>query len=81
MGKKKKPIVHSNEDLKKKSTKELLGYLKSLQQCEGSYEISDMDINYDILDTKTIYFKQTLKWKSAYNNVKSILSERGNIEK
>jgi hypothetical protein len=81
MGKKKTAILYSAEALKKKNTKELLGYLKALQQCEESFELSDMDINEDILDNNKIYFKQTLKWKSAYNNVKSILSERENIVK
>jgi hypothetical protein len=81
MGKKKTAIVYSYEALKKKNTKELLGYLKALQQCEESFELSDMDINEDILDNNKIYFKQTPKWKSAYNNVKSILSQRENIVK
>jgi hypothetical protein len=81
MGKNKRPIVYSIEELKKKNTKVLLGYLKSLQQCEESYELSDMDINEDGLESTTIYFKQTPKWKSAYYMVKSILSERENIEK
>jgi hypothetical protein len=81
MGKKKRPIVYSIEELKKKNTKELLGYLKALQQCEQSFELSDIDINEDILDNNKIYFKQTPKWKSAYDIVKSILSERENIEK
>jgi hypothetical protein len=81
MGNKKTAIVFSYEALKKKNTKELLGYLKALQQCEESFKLSDMDINEDILDNNKIYFKQTPKWKSTYNNVKSILSERENIEK
>jgi hypothetical protein len=45
MGKKKTAILYSAEVLKKKNTKELLGYLKALQQCEESFELSDMDIN------------------------------------
>jgi hypothetical protein len=81
MGKKKTTIVYSDEALKKKNTKELLGYLKALQQCEESFELSDMDINEDILDNNKIYFKQTPKWKSAYNNVKSILNGRENVVK
>ena len=63
----------------KKGTKELLGYLKRLQQCEESFDLSDMEINIDLKDAETIYFKQTKKWKEAYENVKTILDGREHI--
>lgn len=81
MPKRKLPLVISKADLAKKSTKELLGYLKRLRQCEESFERSDMDENLDLLDNQTIYFKQTEKWKLAYRSVKEILSNREHIER
>ena len=79
MGKRKKIKIVSIEVLQKKGTKELLGYLKSLQKCEESFDLSDMDENIDLIDLQNIYFKQTEKWRSAYNNVKSILKNREHI--
>ncbi|PCJ63620.1 MAG: hypothetical protein COA58_15905 [Bacteroidetes bacterium] len=80
MPKKKKPIVLSPIELKKKGTKELLGYLLRLQQCEESFEKSDLIENPDSSDNSTIYFKQTEKWQNAYLNVKSILDNREHID-
>jgi hypothetical protein len=81
MAKRKTPYVIDKELLNKKGTKELLGYLKRLHQCEDSFEGSDMYINDDLTDDKTIYFKETEKWKTAYSNVKSILISREHIDK
>lgn len=81
MGKKKNPSVIDQNLLNKMGTKELLGYLRRLQKCEESFELSDMDNNEDLIDDKTIYFKQSEKWKVAYANVKSILNNREHIEK
>lgn len=81
MGKKKNPSVINKELLNKKGTKEILGYLKRLHQCEERFEDSDININEDLIDDHTIYFKETEKWKTAYQNVKSILSNREHIEK
>ena len=79
---KKKPIkVLSKEELGSKSTKELLGYLKRLNQCQESFELSDLDVNIDLTDSSFIYFKQTMKWKAAYDIVKVILNKREHIEK
>ena len=80
MAKKKRPTVLDENELNKKSTKELLGYLRRLQNCEASFEHSDMDVNEDELDDQTIYFKQTEKWNLAYARVKSILSSREHIQ-
>ena len=79
MSKKSKPIVLSVSEMEKKGTKELLGYLKRLHKCEESFESSDLTENPDVLDESTIYFKQTEKWKTGYENVKSILKNRENI--
>lgn len=80
MAKKRKPQVFSIDELESKSTKELLGYLKKLQQCEESFEMSDLLENPDLSDDFTIYFKQTSKWQAAYSDVKRILSEREHID-
>lgn len=81
MSKRKRPKVLDREALKKKGTKELLGYLKRLHQCEESFELSDMDEKPELTDKETIYFKQSENWKSAYQNTKSILKTREHIEK
>ena len=79
MPKKRKPKVRSLEDLQSKGTKELLGYLKRLHQCEESFELSDLYENPDLTDDMTIYFKDTAKWKEAYRKVKGILDKREHI--
>lgn len=79
MPKKRKPVILSLSDLEKKGTKELLGYLKRLQQCEDSFESSDLNDNPDLTNNSIIYFKQTEKWKNAYLKVKSILKNREHI--
>lgn len=79
MSRKKKPIVMDFSELEAKTTKELLGYLKRLQECEESFEKTDLTENPDVDNEVTIYFKQTDKWKIAYENVKSILKNRPHI--
>ncbi len=81
MTKRRLPKVVNIEELKNKKTKELLGYLSRLQKCEESFELSDMDDNIDLSDYKTIYFKQTQKWKEAYKNVKTVLDKREHVKK
>jgi hypothetical protein len=79
MPKKKKPLVLSHDELEKKGTKELLGYLKRLQQCEDSFEMSDLHDNPDVIDLNTIFFKETNKWQVAFKTVKTILSTREHL--
>ena len=79
--KKKRPSIISEERLKQKHTKELLAYLKRLQQCEESFELSDMEVNLDLINVDVIYFKQTEKWRHAFKLVKAILKDREHIEK
>lgn len=81
MPKRKLPKVIPIEELQKKGTKELLGYLKRLWRCEESFEMSDKYTDPDLVDEETIYFKETQKWKEAYRNVKSILDTREHIKR
>lgn len=74
------PKVIKFKKLKSLNTKRLLSYLKLLHKCEESFEKSDFDINSDLKNDKTIQFKNTEKWKLAYQNVKLILKERENIK-
>lgn len=80
MKKRKYPPILSKKELVQKGTRELLGYLKRLQQCEESFEKSDWEENIDLLDLDNIYFKQTEKWRKAYCDVKSILKDREHIK-
>jgi len=80
MGKKKKPSVIDLDLMNKMDTRELMGYLKRLHQCEESFENSDLDVNSDLNDEQIIYFKETEKWQTAYKNVKSVLRSRENIK-
>lgn len=80
MSKKTKPIVLTIPEMEKKGTKELLGYLKRLHKCEESFESSDLTENPDLSDKSKIYFKQTEKWKTGYENVKFVLKNRENME-
>jgi hypothetical protein len=80
MSKKPKPTILTMQEMEKKGTKELLGYLKRLHKCEESFESSDLTENPDTSDNFMIYFKETKKWKTAYRNVKFILRHRENIE-
>lgn len=79
MSKKKLPIVLNEDELAAKGTRELLGYLKRLQQCQESYSLSDYDVN-SVFDEKIIYFKDTEKWKNAFTIVKVILKNREHIK-
>ncbi|MCD2260988.1 hypothetical protein [Psychroserpens luteolus] len=81
MPKRKNPVVLSSLELEKKDTRELLGYLKRLHQCEESFETSDLTENIDLTNDNIIYFKKTEKWNIAYSKVKSILSTREHLNK
>ncbi|MDH2207633.1 MULTISPECIES: hypothetical protein [Empedobacter] len=79
MSKNRKPNVLSIDELEKMNTKQLLAYLHKLHTCEQSFEKSDMINNPEIVDKKTIYYKQSDNWKQAYKNVKEILKTREHI--
>ena len=80
MPKKSKPIVLTIQEMEKKGTRELLGYLKRLHMCEESFELSDLNINPDLTEDSIIHFKQTDKWKHAFRNVKQILDKREHLD-
>ena len=61
------------------STPRLLALLSKLQQCEDSVEKSDWS-SEEILDTDGIVFKSSDEWLQQYTLVKSILSNRENVE-
>jgi hypothetical protein len=65
-------------DLEKLSTKQLLGRLQRLRQCEESLELSDRDA---IDNSGCIEFKQSQAWSIAFNDLKQILSHREHIPK
>ena len=65
-------------DLEKLSTKQLLGRLQHLRQCEESLEFSDRD---SIDNSGCIEFKQSPEWLVAFNDVKQILSRREHIRR
>ena len=58
------------------STKQLLGRLKQLHQCEESLALSDRDV---VDDSGRIEFKQSPEWVSAFRDVKQVLSRREHI--
>jgi len=73
-----KPIPPlSLEELEKLSTKQLLARLRQLHQCEESAWLSDRDDSSNA--SGTILFKDTPKWKSAYEQVKGALSLREHV--
>ena len=65
-------------ELETLSTKQLLGRLKQLHQCEESLGLSDRDIADD---SGRIEFKQSQEWVSAFHDVKQVLSRREHIPK
>ena len=69
-----KPLI----ELEVLSTKQLLGRLKQLHQCEESLVLSDRDVADD---SGRIEFKQSQSWISAFNDVKKVLSRRDHISR
>jgi hypothetical protein len=69
----------SLEELEKLSTKQLLARLRRLHQCEESVLLSDRD---DASNTsEAILFKDTPEWKTAYGQIKGVLSLREHVPK
>ena len=65
-------------ELETLSTKQLLGRLKQLHQCEESLALSDRDVADD---SGRIEFKQSPEWISAFRDVKQVLSRREHVPK
>lgn len=59
-------------------TKQLLGRLRSLQQCEESAALSDRT-SEEIASSEGILFKNTPEWQSAYANLKAVLGTREHV--
>lgn len=66
------------DELHKLSTQRVLAYLRKLQKCEESPELSDWT-EEEISQVDGIIFKSSEEWKEQYNLVKEILSERENV--
>ena len=71
----------SVEELETYPTKRLLARLKSLHQCEASFELSDRDESERSINTGIIEFKESTEWKTEYRKLKEILKNRGHIPK
>mgnify|MGYP000021998313 CR=1 FL=1 len=69
----------SQDKLGSLTTKRVLAYLHSLQQCEESIEASDWSEN-EVASVSGIIFKASDEWKLQYNLVKAVLAERPNVE-
>src|SRR4030095_13126723 len=65
-------------ELEALSTKQLLGRLRQLHQCEESLALSDRDVADD---SGRIEFKQSPEWISAFRDVKQVLSRREHVPK
>lgn len=65
-------------ELEMLSTKQLLGRLKQLYQCENSLDLSDRDVADD---SGCIEFKQSSEWIVAIRDVKQVLSHREHVPK
>ena len=65
-------------ELEALSTKQLLGRLKQLHQCEESLALSDRDVADN---SGRIEFKQSPEWISAFRDVKQVLSRREHVPK
>ena len=77
---KRKKIFSINvEELEKYPTKRLLARLKSLHQCEQSFDLSDRDESERSLKVDYIEFKESPEWKIEFEKVKKILKNREHI--
>jgi hypothetical protein len=65
-------------ELEALSTKQLLGRLKQLHECEESLALSDRDVADD---SGRIEFKQSPDWVSSFQDVKLVLSRREHVPK
>ena len=77
--KRKKIFPIAKQKLETYPTKRLLARLKSLQQCEQSFELSDRDESELGFSEGQIEFKESSEWQNEYEIVKEILSSREHI--
>jgi hypothetical protein len=67
------------EELQTYPTNRLLARLKSLHQCEESFELSDRDESERDLNRELIELKETTEWRNEYEKLKEILKNREHI--
>ncbi|WP_141215663.1 hypothetical protein [Hahella sp. CCB-MM4] len=72
-----KPL--NQDELEVLSTERLLAYLRRLQKCEESIELSDWQLN-EVSTISGIVFKSSEEWKTQYNLVKVVLAKRPNVD-
>lgn len=77
--KRRKTFPIEKEQLESIPTKRLLARLKSLHQCEISFELSDREESERGLNVGQIEFKESEEWQKEYENIKEILSKREHI--
>lgn len=77
--KRRKILQIEKEQLESFSTKRLLARLKSLHQCEQSFELTDRDESERLLNVGQIEFKESEEWQIEYDKLKEILSKREHI--
>jgi hypothetical protein len=68
------PIL-AQETLATMPTKQLLGRLRSLHQCEESAALSDR-VPEEVATGDGIFFKDSAEWQRAYTELKGILRTR-----
>ncbi len=77
--KRKKVFSIEKEQLESFPTKRLLARLKSLHQCEESFDLSDRDESERLLKVDYIEFKESPEWQKEVEKVKEILNKREHI--
>ena len=68
--------VITPEALEKMPTKQLLGRLRRLRECEESASLSDSTTP---AQDAGIVFKETPEWRTAYRQLKQVLSNREHV--
>ena len=69
--------IKSLGELEEMHTGSLMSRRKVLLKCEESFEHSDQ---IDASDSDCIEFKDTIEWKKAYEDLKSVLGTRENVK-
>jgi hypothetical protein len=68
----------AHEALLKMPTKQLLGRLRALHECEQSAGVSDLTAE-EIAACDGILFKDSPEWRDAYDHLKAILATREHV--
>lgn len=71
--KRRKIFPIEKEQLENYPTKRLLARLKSLHQCEQSFDLSDRNESERFLRVDCIEFKENPEWQIEYEKVKEVL--------